>query len=294
MKVYIIIFKYIIIIFKYKINFFKSWFVHLKIGFHKWISNIGRKFFIGILITVLTGMLIRFLLREYLYVDVLIDIIEPIAIIYFTFMAIFSKFTFEVLADEIVNLIWTPNYMMPSDSVFPPSDPTRLPSDNLELPARIRNPAWNRPDPSTIPAGEAGKPFTAQYGRGEPMDIAIPDDEDKLHLHRIITLTHNYRTTRPFLPTDPQHVTMRDIFTTLKREGSGSNGYFVPTTYEDDRTFAVAKQLRKIIYNHPPFEKWINQHTNRVSWYYIKTTPNSELMVYLRGNFRNTTINRND
>jgi hypothetical protein len=43
----------------------------------------------------------------------------------------------------------------------------------------------------------------------------------------------------------------------------------------------MAKQLRKIIYNEPRFHKWINQHSNRVSWATIKVSPGSELMVYL-------------
>lgn len=234
---------------------------------------------VSIVFSVSTGLLLRYLLKEHLSVDVLKDIFEPISIMYYTFMAVYSTFLHEVVAPVITDWLM-PNLMVPSDHNFPtPSgrgSPTRLPTDNLGLPAWERNPAWNRPKPEDIPSGVAGKSFTATYGRGEPMDISLPNVEDRQYIYKVFKATYDYRTTRPFLTIDPQCVTALDVLRTLQRDGAGASGHF-----EDDRTFAMAKQLRKIIYNEPRFHKWINQHSNRVSWATIKVSPGSELMVYL-------------
>ena len=250
-----------------------------KSRFRKWIKKIGIKFTISIVFSVSIGLLLRYLLKEYLCIDVIKDIFEPISIMYYTFMALYSSFLHEVVAPAIMD-VFMPNLMMPSDHNFPtPSgrgSPTRLPTDNLGLPAWERNPAWNRPKPEDIPSGPTGKNFTATYGRGEPMDIALPDVKDRQYIYQVFKATYDYRTTRPFLQIDPQFVTALDVLRTLQRDGAGASGHF-----EDDRTFAIAKQLRKIIYNEPRFHKWINPHSNRISWATIKVSPGSELMVYL-------------
>jgi hypothetical protein len=63
----------------------------------------GIKFMVSIVFSVSTGLLLRYLLKEHLSVDVLKDIFEPISIMYYTFMAVYSTFLHEVVAPVITD-----------------------------------------------------------------------------------------------------------------------------------------------------------------------------------------------
>jgi len=275
LKIILLICFYILLIYRYRLIIFDGRLIFFKYKLKNWAwRSITRKNLIRFFVIAMVALLLIYWLRKHWDVDIYYDILDLIYAICV------------VLTSYIIDIIFSPNFMMPSDSAFPPPNPndtpTRLPTDTLELPSHIRDPAWNRPKPEDIPPGEAGKAFTARYGRGEPMDIAMPTEGDKMHLHNVISATYNYRTTRPLLPSDPQMVTMLDVLNTLQKDGAGTNGFPAAGNHEDDRAFAVAKQLRKIIYNEHRFQKWIHPNSNRIGWAYIKASPNSELMKYLR------------
>jgi hypothetical protein len=200
-------------------------------------------------------------------------------------MGIFSKFSHQVLAEHLVDVL-TPNYMMPvgggGNGNVPPLDnipsssnsgnngrPPRnihhpplnnpnggLITDNQELPPNIRSPDWNYPDPETIPYGTQAFDYSARLARGEPMDIAIPTTGDKKHIYGVLLSSHTYMRSKPDCP---RNITLSHLLETLRAEGYATRG-----SHEDPCTFGITKQIRKIIYNEPQFTRYINPNTNRV------------------------------
>jgi hypothetical protein len=83
------------------------------------------------------------------------------------------------------------------------------------------------------------------------MDIAMPSYEDRQYIHKVIELTNKYIASDPKAANESEAVkkSLTKILNTLQKEGSGTDGFF-----EDRRTFAVTKMLRKIIYNEPQFK----------------------------------------
>jgi hypothetical protein len=132
-------------------NFFVHFFMkenHNNIKFsyrlRVWLKKIGIKFIISITFTVTIGLVIRYFINEYLDIDIIRDILNPISIFYYFFMAICSKFTHQVLVEYLID-IFAPNLMMPAggdggygnvppnpnlppNPYFPPNLPS---SDNL-------------------------------------------------------------------------------------------------------------------------------------------------------------------
>jgi hypothetical protein len=97
---------------------------------------------------------------------------------------------------------------------------------------------------------------------GEPMDIAVPTSEDKQYILAVLMKTHEYKmTTRSTFNTEQARTTtLLALLNTLQSKGSGSDGHLPPAyyatgQYEDERTFGITKQLRKIIYSEPQFHK---------------------------------------
>jgi hypothetical protein len=314
---------------------------NLKQNTIKWVkAKFTLKSLFSIFITVILGLFLRYLLKEYLTVDVLKDISNAISIIYYTFMVIFSKYSREILVEWLVDII-KPNLMMPiegssggpsrgysegnntniptsstgEDSNAPTSTgnywnfPTRKPNhpvvpvpptdendsyiparnpyapvaenglttDNRELPSDERNTDWNRPDPRGIPYGPRGKDFTARYGRGEPMDIAIPNAADKKLILEVITSTKEYMI-RDNVP-GFDNPSMAALLEVVSERGNKNR---IHTHDEGALAFSMYKQIRKIVYNEPQFSKWIRQDTDRVNWGAISTDERKKFMKYLR------------
>lgn len=275
-----------------------------------WLKKVGVKFIkviLSITFSVTIGLIIRYLIHECLDIDIVRDYLNPISILYYFFMVIFSKFLHQVLIEYLIDIL-VPNFMMPagggeeygnvpSSSNIPPSSssgnnnngPPRnvhhpplnnpnggLITDNQELPPNIRSPDWNYPEPETIPYGTQAFDYSARLSRGEPMDIAIPTTEDKQHIHRILSYSNIFIRTKPDCP---RNVTLSHLLETLRADGYATRG-----PHEDPCTFVITKQIRKIIYNEPQFNRYINPNTNRVMWTNISAGPNSEFMNYLSRN----------
>lgn len=151
-----------------------------------------------------------------------------------------------------------------------------LRKDNLELPSYIRSPAWNFPKREEIPFTRGIWKYKARTEKGEPMDIAIPEFEDRQYIYKVLKLTADFRAQSPRLSSEPNTNSMSKMLDTLQKEGTGTDGYF-----EDERTFGIAKQLRKIIYNEPEFKSWIDKERDRVLWSAVRGNPTSKLMRYL-------------
>jgi hypothetical protein len=117
---------------------------------------------------------LRYLLNEYLTIDVIKDISNIISIVYYTFMVIFSNYSHEILVEWLLKIL-RPNYMMPingpsegslngntSNSDNPvPIGGTNPPSDTGEssTPNLLDNPIRsNAPSPSNIPTRASTPP----------------------------------------------------------------------------------------------------------------------------------------
>jgi hypothetical protein len=157
-----------------------------------------------------------------------------------------------------------------------PVESPGLRTDNLELPSYLRSPAWNFPKREEIPFTHGIWKYKARTGKGEPMDIAIPEYEDRQYIYKVIKLTTDFRAQDPRLSSEPNSNSLSKILDTLQKEGTGTDGYF-----EDERTFGIAKQLRKIIYNEPQFKNLIDKERDRVVWSRVKGNSTSRLMRYL-------------
>ena len=77
-----------------------------------WFKRIGLKYLLNTISTVLMGLLMRYLIKEYLDVDVIKDLFNPITILYGTFISVWSNFSLKVVVEHLVDL-FRPNYMMP-------------------------------------------------------------------------------------------------------------------------------------------------------------------------------------
>jgi hypothetical protein len=264
------------------------------------------RFLISIIITFFVGFILRYLLKEYFSIDVLKDITSYISILYYSFMIIFTSYIHEVLIVFIIE-IFAPNFMMPaggpsggstgplsgnntnvpaSSGTPPPTTPPNyapttdegLITDNRELPLDVRKADWNRPDPTQIPYGTRAMDYSTRYGRGEPMDIAMPTTSDKRYLFNLLNITINYMNNHVTYNNNPL---LSKVLQTLEEEGNRDK---INVKDEGERAFGVYKQIRKIIYNEPQFHKYINSNTDRVEWSKIKVGQNSEFMNYLNRN----------
>jgi hypothetical protein len=281
----------------------------------KWIGDkFTLKFFINTIITICVGFLLRYLIKDYFNVDVINDIKDIVSWVYFLFMIIFSSFSYEVLAEILAefikdNFFMGPNYMMPmggpsgnslggnnpnipsssggnapsgtggnSSPTFAPTTDEGLISDNQELPLDIRKADWNRPDPTSTPYGTRAMDYSARYGKGEPMDIAMPTNPDKKYIHNLLTTTLDFMNNHVAYNPNP---TLSDVLKTLEEKGNRNR---INIHDEGEVAFGVYKQIRKIVYNEPQFHRFINNNTDRVEWSKIRAGQNSEFMKYLDRN----------
>ena len=272
-------------------------------------SKFTFRFLLSLIITFMVGFLLRYFLKEYFSVDVFKDITSYISILYYNFMIIFTSFTREVIMVFIIEIL-KPNLMMPwggppsgpsggytgpfsgnntnaptssggSSTTSPTYAPTTdegLITDNQQLPLDVRRADWNRPDPRTIPYGTRAMDYSARYGRGEPMDIAMPTVPDKKYIFNLLTVTINYMNNHV---TYSNNHSLSKVLQTLEEDGNREK---INVKDEGERAFGVYKQIRKIVYNEPQFHKYINDNTDRVEWSKIKVGQNSDFMDYLNRN----------
>ena len=150
---------------------------------------------------------------------------------------------------------------------------TGLQTDNLQLDSTTRYPGWNRPD--SVPQNARPFEFCNRYGRGEPMDISMPSKPDMKHIHDVLQETFDKKESTGTLSHTTGRLSLSEALNSIQAVRGGS------IYLEDETTFIITKQLRKIFYNEPSFRHFINNQ-DRAKWSAIQICPTSRLMKYLR------------
>jgi hypothetical protein len=126
-----------------------------------WLKKVGIKFIkviLSVTFSVTIGLIIRYLIHEYLDIDIVRDYLNPISILYYFLMAIFYKFLHQVLIEYLIDIL-VPNFMMPAGGGeeygnVPPSSnisPSSSSGNNNNGPPRnVHHPPLNNPNGGLI------------------------------------------------------------------------------------------------------------------------------------------------